>query len=479
MLTRTRDFGRELQACAADYGIPVAYEGGVELFGTKQSILLLAWMRILEYQDSKRGWAVVLEEAGYTLDEVKHVLDTGAYPTSMVEFRDRLAEAETIGGIARLVFDRYGFDDAYADGLVSLLQGTFDSTHHNRGDIVRFLERSLDADATHEVEDNPGGDSVTVQTIHAAKGLEHPIVIMANMNQHRFPPSGGGADRIRYEEPVGLRQSKRYTDAHGRPHLYDNWRYRILSKCLGREYDEERRLLYVAITRAESHVLFSAGESPSPLFENLPLEPSTVEPDIEEVTVGGTEQAQLQISVPVPETPSGQSPHSLMDDSVFNDVEDGKGMEFGTRLHDFAERYAMGEVVEPTTPDERNVQTFLDSLPGKFRVEENVYLPVSVDGQQVTISGIVDLLHVTDDWVEIVDYKTDRGRHAEAEYRKQLSVYYHVVRQEYPDHRVSTSIYYTADGERVDVDPLLLDELGELVDLDETHEERGEDPQIR
>jgi len=100
------------------------------------------------------------------------------------------------------------------------------------------------------------------------------------------------------------------------------------------------------------------------------------------------------------------------------------------------------------------VQTFLDSLPGKFRVEENVYLPVSVDGQQVTISGIVDLLHVTDDWVEIVDYKTDRGRHAEAEYRKQLSVYYHVVRQEYPDHRVSTSIYYTADGERVDVDPL-------------------------
>jgi len=133
VLTRTRDFGRELQACAADYGIPVAYEGGVELFGTKQSILLLAWMRILEYQDSKRGWAVVLEEAGYTLDEVKHVLDTGAYPTSMVEFRDRLAEAETIGGIARLVFDRYGFDDAYADGLVSLLQGTFDSTHHNRG----------------------------------------------------------------------------------------------------------------------------------------------------------------------------------------------------------------------------------------------------------------------------------------------------------------------------------------------------------
>jgi len=111
----------------------VAYEGGVELFGTKQSILLLAWMRILEYQDSKRGWAVVLEEAGYTLDEVKHVLDTGAYPTVWSSSATGSRRAETIGGIARLVFDRYGFDDAYADELVSLLQGTFDSTHHNRG----------------------------------------------------------------------------------------------------------------------------------------------------------------------------------------------------------------------------------------------------------------------------------------------------------------------------------------------------------
>ncbi|WP_280537759.1 ATP-dependent DNA helicase [Halopenitus sp. POP-27] len=479
VLTRTRDFGRELQACAADYGIPVAYEGGVELFGTEQSILLLAWLRILEDEDSTRGWAVVLEEAGYTLDEVTHVLGTGAYPATMVAFRDRLAAAETVGGIARRVFDRYGFDDAYADGLVSLVQGTFESTHHNRGDIVRFLERSLEADATHDVEDAPGGDSVTVQTIHAAKGLEHPIVIVANVNRHRFPPSGGGADRIRYEEPVGLRQSKRYTDAHGRPHLYDNWRYRILSACLGREYDEERRLLYVAITRARSHVLFSAGESPSPFFETLPLEPSTVDPNVEEVVVDGTDRTPLQVSVPVSHTPSRQSPHSLMDDDVFGDVEEGMGTAFGTRVHEFAEEYALGRAVEPTSSDERTVRTFLDSLPGELRVEEHVSLPVSVDGHRVTIAGIVDLLHVTDDRVEIVDYKTDRGRHAESEYRKQVSVYYHVVRHAYPDRRVTTSIYYTADGERVAIDPLSIADLEGLVDVDETDDDRGHDPRVR
>ena len=466
VLTRTRRFGRELQSRAGEFGVPVAYEGGVELFSTEQAVLLLAWLRILEDETSERGWAVVLEEAGYTLDEVKHVLANESYPASMLQFRERLAASETVGTVARRVFDRYGFDDAYADALVAVLQNTFDSTTRNRGDIVRFMERSLDADATHEVDDNPGGDSITVQTIHAAKGLEDPIIVLANVNQYSFPPSGGGADRIRYEDPVGLRQSKQYAEAHGKPHVYDNWRYRILSKCLGGNYDEERRLMYVAITRAKSHVLFTAGPSPSPLFENLPLEPTEVDPDVEPAGDRGTEQARLQVSVPVPDTPAGQSPHSLMDDRAFSDVEEGKGVEFGTRVHDFAEQYAEGEPVEPSNADERHIQEFLDSLSGDLSAEENAYLPVTVGDDRVTISGVIDLLHVTPDRVDIVDYKTDRGRHAESEYRKQLSVYYHVVREAYPERRVTASLFYTADGDRVEVDPLTKDELADLVERD-------------
>jgi len=478
VLTRTRRFGRELQTTADEFGVPVAYEGGVKLFETDQSILLLAWLRILADEDSRRGWAVVLEQAGYTLAEVERIFEERAYPDAMVAFRDRLAGMESIGAIARQVFERYGYDDAYASSLVALVQDVSDGTTRNLGGMIRFIERSLDAEATHEIDDNPGGDSITVQTIHAAKGLEHPIVIVANINRYSFPPSGGGEDRIRYEDPIGLRQTKLSSTAHGRPHLYDNWRYRVLSACLGHDYDEERRLLYVAMTRAQDHLLFSAGADPSPLFENLPLEPESVEPELEESGIDQTEQTRLQVSIPEPDVPAGQSPHALMDDRVFEDREEGRGIEFGNQVHEFAERYAAGEEIEPASDDERRVREFIDELDGTLLVEEDAYLPVSVGEQQVTISGVIDLLHVTDDRVEIVDYKTDRTRDAETEYRKQLSVYYHVVRQLYPDREIVPRLFYSGEGTVVAIYPLSMGSLSDLVKVERKSNgsDQGENP---
>nr|WP_303650373.1 PD-(D/E)XK nuclease family protein [Halalkalicoccus sp. NIPERK01] len=107
--------------------------------------------------------------------------------------------------------------------------------------------------------------------------------------------------------------------------------------------------------------------------------------------------------------------------------------------------------------------SFLDGLSGDLLVEEDAYLPLDVDGTRVMISGIIDLVHVRGDRIEVVDYKTDRGRHAEAEYRKQLSVYYHVLRELYPEREISASILYTVDGVREEIDPISRDDLVDVV----------------
>ncbi|SDK59035.1 UvrD-helicase domain-containing protein [Natronorubrum texcoconense] len=465
VLTRTRDFGRELLSAAEDYEFPMAYEGGIELFRTDQAKLLLAWLRILEGGPAAdRGWAVVLERAGYTLDEIDSVLEREPYPDAMEQFRSELEALETHTAVTRRVFDRYGYDGATADVVLTTIQSLHSSTTMTRGDLIRIIEDGVENGYTQEVQAPAGTDSVTVQTIHSVKGLEHPIVILGNMNSGAFPPSGGAGGTITYSETTGLRQRKCYDDAHSDPHVYDNWRADVLRRCQPTEYDEERRLLYVAMTRAEDHLLFAAGEEPNTFLEELPVEIETVEPDVSSVAIDETTHTRFSIDVPASPGPKGYSPHSLMDDSIYEDVSDGRGMEFGSRVHEFAENYALGTDVTPDNDDERNVKAFLDELSGELLVEERAYLPLEVDGRQLTLSGVIDLVHVTDDSVEIVDFKTDQSRHAESEYRVQLSVYYHVLEEWFSDRTVSASLFYTAEDTRVRIEPLSESELVELAD---------------
>ena len=473
VFTRTRDYGRELLNIADEYEFPMAYDGGIELFRTDPAKLLLAWLRILE-SDADRGWAVVLEQIGYTFDEIEHMLETGAYPPETATFRDELRELGSVGAVTRHVLDRYGFTGETADVLLHTIQSVYDSTTVTRGELIQFIERGIENGSTVDVRANAGDNAVTVQTIHTAKGLEYPIVILANMNEGRFPPRSGGSSVIQYQDPVGLRQGKCYSEERAYPHVYDNWRHDVLRRCLPQEYDEERRLLYVAVTRAENHVVFAAGDEPNTFLEKLPVSIKEVDATVETFDRDESADAELPFVVTAPDGPVGYTPHSLMDETVFEATSERmeaspdpepetRGMDFGSRVHDFAEAYALGDDVTPSNPHERRIAEFVDALPGELYVEEPVTLPIEVDGYQVTISGIVDLVHVTADQVAIVDYKTDSTRHAQSEYRKQLSVYYHVLSEWSTDKEVITSLFYTTDGRREQVEPLALDELRSLV----------------
>ncbi|NPU84426.1 MAG: ATP-dependent helicase [Syntrophaceae bacterium] len=82
-------------------------------------------------------------------------------------------------------------------------------------------------------------EAVSISTIHAAKGLEFPIVFLADVNARRFP---SGFARRRLNLPLAGR-IVRECDIAG---LADN-----------ENYDGERRLMYVAITRSERFLFVS------------------------------------------------------------------------------------------------------------------------------------------------------------------------------------------------------------------------------
>lgn len=94
-------------------------------------------------------------------------------------------------------------------------------------------------------------DAVTISTIHSAKGLEFPAVFLADVKSRRFPSNHAKrAPKLPFSGPAAVTIDPR--------RLADN-----------DNYDDERRLMYVALTRAERYLFVTSPESPSPFKRNL------------------------------------------------------------------------------------------------------------------------------------------------------------------------------------------------------------------
>ncbi len=474
VLTRTRSFALGLQERARELGIPMAFEGGVEVFATDPGKLLLAWLRLLEDPHSRRGWAVILELAGYTLDEADHILSRRAYPEAMTTFLAELAKLPSVGAQARAVFQRYGLRDGFTEALVETVQTSFEGTGLAPAELVRFIEDSWEANRTTEVDDDHG-DVVTVQTIHAAKGLEYPIVVLADLNEHRFPSTGGGYPSVvRYREPLGLRASKIYGEVDGRAYAYDDWHAWFLDRCVPTtDYDEERRLFYVAMSRAKQHLILTAeADRPSPFLTHLPIEAEPDDQTPEPIEVDPHPDAQpLRFPTADRATARRATVGQLVGEPT---IEGGKGRVFGAELHDLAARYVRGQATEPSNDDQERVAQVIDRFRDKGTVELQAEvpcaLPVDIHGTRLVIGGTIDLLCRAGDRIEVVDWKTAPAGQGLETYERQVGLYAHIVQAALPDAEVHAWLHYSEEDEPREVDPLDREQVETLVaeHLDET-----------
>ena len=96
-------------------------------------------------------------------------------------------------------------------------------------------------------------DAVTISTVHSAKGLEFPVVFLADVKSRRFPSNQ--ARRV-----PALPFSGYAAEQIDPRRLADNDRY-----------DDERRLMYVALTRAERYLFVTSPESRSAFKRELDI----------------------------------------------------------------------------------------------------------------------------------------------------------------------------------------------------------------
>jgi len=125
-------------------------------------------------------------------------------------------------------------------------------------DFIAYLEdlRSQDLKESEAQVELERGNSVKLMTIHKAKGLEFPAVVLADLGRKKRGSDGG---KINYSERFGL-------GFKVRSGMTGKWR-EGLTFSANREWEsrqdseEQKRLFYVAVTRAEEHLILS-GVSP-------------------------------------------------------------------------------------------------------------------------------------------------------------------------------------------------------------------------
>lgn len=333
-------------------------------------------------------------------------------------------------------------------------------------------------------------NSVKIMTVHGSKGLQAPIVILADTTKIK--------NKSRKSEFLWDNDNLVYFPTSA--DCYDENCTRIKNENLEADFDEYRRLLYVALTRAEDR-LYIAGFSKSAtanenswytlLANNMPEQTQTIEED--KRLVYHIEQENIFENIEVTQAVAEAKPLCLADFCTMAPVENPLARPYApsrddndeldlaaSPLEDSGRFYRRGTAIHKllqyihtidTTHQEAAIISFLEKQLPEFPLEEyeniaaeiirlcqtypHIFqtmsmaeVPIIGELEGKIISAKVDRLIITDDKVIVVDYKTNRpAAHSLADvpeiYRKQMDTYQKLLQKIYPDKIVETYLLWT------------------------------------
>lgn len=257
VLYRTNAQSRSLEEQFIRYGVPYKIVGGLRFYDRAEIKDILAYLRLIyqpedevsfariinvptrgigaksvaDFLDWRSSEGLQLSEALQRADESRitpraktAIRDFNNLITDMRELSEEIPVAELLDGLLRRLDFIRSVDDgtpqgeARAENVRELLSV---AKAYSEVGLTSFLEEVAlisDLDGMHDDQ-----DSVTLMTLHAAKGLEFPVVFMPGMEETMFP--------------------------HSRA-LFD-----------ASEMEEERRLCYVGMTRAREELYMLYADS--------------------------------------------------------------------------------------------------------------------------------------------------------------------------------------------------------------------------
>jgi ATP-dependent exoDNAse (exonuclease V) beta subunit len=165
------------------------------------------------------------------------------------------------------------------------------------GQFVSELEQIRESNPQEpDAAPEDAGNAVKIMTVHAAKGLEFPVVFVAAMHKGTRKDLGP----VAFSPGIGL--GARWRNPAARGDKGDLYELAIRQERKLREENESHRLLYVAMTRAEKRLVMSFSgkklDNWSKLAcEALELDAEVCREEIEECTAPDGKQWNLRVTI--------------------------------------------------------------------------------------------------------------------------------------------------------------------------------------
>ena len=179
--------------------------------------------------------------------------------------------------IPSMMTQLFGFYSDLDKDIVQAIISIVSASHRNSlitiADLVSMIEMDVEKRTKYEVEDNIDRDAVRVMTMHKAKGMEFGAVIIPFFDQGSMPRFSNDSGRSRkvmhYSELVGVRCMDEMTCSGGYKKAVRSWRSALVRAVEAPNYDEERRLLFVAMSRAKMYETLICGPNPCMIIKFL------------------------------------------------------------------------------------------------------------------------------------------------------------------------------------------------------------------
>jgi len=420
----------DVKEAAEEYGISAHLQGDVDIMATREGKLALAWLRYVNDRKDIRGPVAILSDAEYRLAELRNIFVRGQgtdnVPAEIKEQRDKLViKKRRINDLLTSIFDYHGLNNDITQSIISTISAAHSGSMLTISDMIRLIESDMNRSSKYNVDALLDGRSVMIQTMHKSKGLEYPIVIIGGLTTSVMPSTKNRTGLIAFDPLFGIRSTKEYVIANGRHKIYNCWKWAIIKNVSEPDRDGERRLFFVALSRAKQYITMTCHRDRESMFIK-DISAGTlkdIEPSVQQKASGRIETSGGRPAAQKYEKRKKRvSLHDVMGE--YDESGGGKGAEHGKRVHKDAQRIISGLPPGEENDETKYIRSVLKKLKGsQLSSEIDCSLPI----KDIVIAGRIDLLAVFGDRVEIHDFKTDMNRKNEDRYKVQLSVYAHAA----------------------------------------------------